>query len=48
MEMEKVLENAVERIVEDIIKMCSINSVEDEAKEGMPFGELVQKRFSAP
>lgn len=39
MEMEKVLENAVERIVEDIIKMCSINSVEDEAKEGMPFGE---------
>ena len=37
--MEKVLKNAVEKIVEDIVEICSINSVEGETKEGMPFGE---------
>lgn len=39
MEERRVLQNDVEKIVEDIIKLCSINSVEGEGKEGMPFGE---------
>lgn len=37
--MRKVLENASEKVIADIVKLCSINSVETEAKEGMPFGE---------
>lgn len=37
--MEKVLEKVREQVIEDIIELCSINSVEDKEKEGMPFGE---------
>lgn len=47
MDFKKAIEVSIEPLVQDIAALCRINSVEDEAKPGMPFGEGVAQALHA-
>lgn len=41
MEVNRIIENNKEKLIEDVLKLVSYESVQGEAKEGMPAGEKV-------
>jgi len=47
MDFKKAVEASMEPLVRDIAALCRINSVEGEAKPGMPFGEGVAQALDA-
>ena len=47
MDFKKAIEAAMPALIEDIAALCRINSVESEAKPGMPFGEGVAQALDA-
>ena len=47
MDFKKAIEASIEPLVQGIAALCRINSVEDKAKPGMPFGEGVAQALHA-